>query len=75
MSDGSGSTSTSGAASITFLNLGNAAGLLLAAPVVAVDADTRDNFSSQIEALGPKRVPGTKSKAVCKTVTSVNCTN
>lgn len=54
---------------------GNAAGLLLAAPVAAVDADTRDNFSSQIEALGPKRVPGTKSKAVCKTVTSVNCTN
>lgn len=42
---------------------GNAAGLILAAPVAAVDQNTRDNFADEVGALtGPKS--GAKRKAV-----------
>ncbi|WP_074072441.1 alpha/beta hydrolase [Rhizobium gallicum] len=37
---------------------GNAAGLILAAPVAVVDRDTRDNYASEVSALaGPSRRP------------------
>jgi len=52
---------------------GNAAGLILAAPVAIVDADTRDNFSSQVEALGPKGATRSKLLPLCRTASSVNC--
>jgi esterase/lipase superfamily enzyme len=52
---------------------GNAAGLILAAPVAIVDADTRNNFSSQVEALGPKGVARSKPLPKCPTAGSVNC--
>lgn len=52
---------------------GNAAGLILAAPVAIVDADTRDNFSSQVEALGPKGVTRSKPLPQCRTSDSINC--
>lgn len=52
---------------------GNAAGLILAAPVAVVDADTRDNYGSQLDALGPKSVARSKPLPECRTASSVNC--
>lgn len=52
---------------------GNAAGLILAAPVAIVDADTRENFSSQVEALGPSKVSRSRPVQECRTSSSVNC--
>lgn len=52
---------------------GNAAGLLLAAPVAIVDANTRDNFSSQLEALGPSGMSQSKTLPKCQTASSMNC--
>ncbi len=52
---------------------GNAAGLILAAPVAIIDADTRDNFSNQLDAFGPVGVSSSKRPAKCRTASSVNC--
>ncbi|WEZ85419.1 alpha/beta hydrolase (plasmid) [Rhizobium sp. 32-5/1] len=52
---------------------GNAAGLLLAAPVAIVDANTRDNFSSQLDALGPAGMSRSKPLPKCQAASSVNC--
>ncbi|MCV9966884.1 alpha/beta hydrolase [Pararhizobium sp. BT-229] len=52
---------------------GNAAGLILAAPVAVVDADTRDNYGSQLDALGPKTVSRSKPLPECRTASSVHC--
>ena len=41
---------TTGAAAVA----GGAAGLVLAAPVAAIDQDTRENYANHIDALGPK---------------------
>lgn len=52
---------------------GNAAGLILAAPVAVVDADTRDNFSSQLDALGPAKASRSKPLPDCRATPSVTC--
>jgi esterase/lipase superfamily enzyme len=52
---------------------GNAVGLIVAAPVAVVDADTRDNYGSQLDALGPKSVARSKPLPECRTASSVNC--
>ncbi|WP_455273335.1 alpha/beta hydrolase [Rhizobium herbae] len=52
---------------------GNAVGLIVAAPVAVVDADTRDNYGSQLGALGPKSVARSKPLPACRTTSSVNC--
>ncbi|CAN7515698.1 alpha/beta hydrolase [Pararhizobium sp. LjRoot255] len=61
------------AATGTAAAAGNAAGLILAAPVAVVDADTRDNFSSHLDALGPKSVTRSKPLPECRTTSSLNC--
>lgn len=52
---------------------GNAAGLILAAPVAVVDADTRENYSSQLDALGPSKVSRSKPLPKCRSSDTVNC--
>ncbi len=52
---------------------GSAAGLILAAPVAIVGAGTRDNFSSQVEALGPSGASRSKPLPQCRTPSSKNC--
>ena len=52
---------------------GNAAGLILAAPVAVVDADTRNNYSDQLGALGPSNASRRKPLTECKPPDSANC--
>ncbi|MBK3745866.1 alpha/beta hydrolase [Paraburkholderia aspalathi] len=53
---------------------GNAAGLILAAPIAVVDADTRDNYGSQLDALGPPKTSyRSKTAAECRTDSRPDC--
>lgn len=54
---------------------GNAAGLILAAPVAVVDANTRDNYASQLDALGPpKTAAKSKTRPACQPA-ATDCRN
>lgn len=57
----------------TAATAGNAAGLLLAAPVALVDQDTRDNYANQLNALGPKTGSRPKATSKCKAASAPDC--
>jgi esterase/lipase superfamily enzyme len=53
---------------------GNAAGLILAAPVAIVDSDTRENFASQVDdALGAKAAKQSRTPDGCKMARPEDC--
>lgn len=61
------------ATSDTAAAAGSAAGLILAAPVAVVDADTRDNYASQLDALGPATASPSERSSECRPASSSNC--